>query len=645
MAFGPFHGEGSSGSGLPDPTAANNLLLSSEATWAQTPLDTIVAAVIADFLDEDGYVPPAILGSGSDISTKFLRGDKTWQTIEGGSGVPGGSSGQLQFNDGGAFGGAAGLTWAAVPKRLALNTTGNSAGYDYPGGPSLEDDSDNAGGPSLMFRKSRLTDGVDQYDELGKIMWAPRVPVSGQGAPYGRNPHVVEVGVRAMNPYDANICPMLYVAMGDGDQTGVFEDTFAKPLRLGVFSNGQIFMGRADDIAYAKTIYSDTDMGLIHIHNGDAGNYWPLLGLRQVGSQPIIKMLHSGDAAALIQCWEEGTPNVKKFEVPATGIIAPAYLGSGSPGISNFLRGDGSWAAPSVGAAGSDTQVQFNDGGALAGATFYWNKTTKRLGINVAPLVAFDSYEDAALGTTAGNYQRISRIAGKYGASGSFYKHLFLYRDTNGSDWTTIRLHDALGVDGTGGTPRTDTMCWWERDAYDTFHAWGNGANEWMRLGSAGLWVGAQEASQAALAGLLRVRQSTEAGTTAGNHSIISREFTANIGRSLHSVRKTGGASWTTLCLQDSVFVGTTWADAAGRLWWERHPNDAYQAWGDLTNEWMRLTSGGLKISGFGLGLTPITQRSHVIDPSGGGTVDAEARTAINAMLATLEAFGFHAAA
>jgi hypothetical protein len=36
-------------------------------------------------------------------------------------------------------------------------------------------------------------------------------------------------------------------------------------------------------------------------------------------------------------------------------------------GTSNFLRADGSWAAPTVSAAGSDTEVQFNSGGSLAG--------------------------------------------------------------------------------------------------------------------------------------------------------------------------------------------------------------------------------------------------------------------------------------
>jgi hypothetical protein len=38
-------------------------------------------------------------------------------------------------------------------------------------------------------------------------------------------------------------------------------------------------------------------------------------------------------------------------------------------------------------------------------------------------------------------------------------------------------------------------------------------------------------------------------------------------------------------------------------------------------------------------------QRAHVADPSGGATVDAEARTAINAILSSLENLGFHATA
>ena len=59
----------------------------------------------------------------------------------------------------------------------------------------------------------------------------------------------------------------------------------------------------------------------------------------------------------------------------------------------------------------------------------------------------------------------------------------------------------------------------------------------------------------------------------------------------------------------------------------------------------------GLRIRGNGsapaigfLGATPRARIAHVTDPAGGGTVDAEARTAINSILATLELFGFHSA-
>lgn len=43
------------------------------------------------------------------------------------------------------------------------------------------------------------------------------------------------------------------------------------------------------------------------------------------------------------------------------------------------------------------------------------------------------------------------------------------------------------------------------------------------------------------------------------------------------------------------------------------------------------------------LGATPIARKAHVADPAGGATVDAEARAAINAILVSLEDFGFHA--
>ena len=45
--------------------------------------------------------------TGTPSSSTYLRGDNTWATVSGGGGTPGGTSGEIQFNNGGAFDGAA----------------------------------------------------------------------------------------------------------------------------------------------------------------------------------------------------------------------------------------------------------------------------------------------------------------------------------------------------------------------------------------------------------------------------------------------------------------------------------------------------------------------------------------------------------
>ena len=62
-------------------------------------------------------------------------------------------------------------------------------------------------------------------------------------------------------------------------------------------------------------------------------------------------------------------------------------------------------------------------------------------------------------------------------------------------------------------------------------------------------------------------------------------------------------------------------------------------------------TATALEIQGEGNGkigffaASTIAQPSHIADPTGGGTVDAEARTAINSILADLATLGLQAAA
>lgn len=69
----------------------------------------------------------AYLGTGGGGATKFLREDNTWQTVTTG-GTPGGLSGQLQYNNAGAFAGDAGLTYNGATDELTAGSFIKSGG-------------------------------------------------------------------------------------------------------------------------------------------------------------------------------------------------------------------------------------------------------------------------------------------------------------------------------------------------------------------------------------------------------------------------------------------------------------------------------------------------------------------------------------
>lgn len=97
MAAGTIKGNNTAG------TANASDLTASQATAMLSPF------VASGASHAKGLVPDPGATSGT---TKFLREDATWATpAGGGGGSPGGSDTQVQFNDGGAFGGDAGLTF------------------------------------------------------------------------------------------------------------------------------------------------------------------------------------------------------------------------------------------------------------------------------------------------------------------------------------------------------------------------------------------------------------------------------------------------------------------------------------------------------------------------------------------------------
>ena len=73
----------------------------------------------------DGAVTVAKLPAGATATT-YLRGDGTWITPAGGGGTPGGSNGNVQFNNNGTFAGTNELLWNETDKRLEISVNNST---------------------------------------------------------------------------------------------------------------------------------------------------------------------------------------------------------------------------------------------------------------------------------------------------------------------------------------------------------------------------------------------------------------------------------------------------------------------------------------------------------------------------------------
>lgn len=107
------------------------------ASWigstAITTLGTIATGVWQGSKIAVGY-----LGSGTPAAGKYLDGGGSWTDLPaGGGGTPGGASGQVQTNNGGAFAGSPNLTFGSnrlvVGQTTGAVTVGPESGNSYPG--------------------------------------------------------------------------------------------------------------------------------------------------------------------------------------------------------------------------------------------------------------------------------------------------------------------------------------------------------------------------------------------------------------------------------------------------------------------------------------------------------------------------------
>lgn len=110
-------------------------------------------------------------------------------------------------------------------------------------------------------------------------------------------------------------------------------------------------------------------------------------------------------------------------------------------------------------------------------------------------------------------------------------------------------------------------------------------------------------------------------------------------------VYRTGNAKINVIGEHPGLEYGNVAATLGARTWMNSSSGDLYfdvASSGSWRTGIQIVSSGSAAAIGF-LGAAPQARILHVADPAGGATVDAEARSAINSILATLENFGFHA--
>ena len=203
----------------------------------------------------------------------------------------------------------------------------------------------------------------------------------------GMNTNFVDLGASALNRASGgNITGNITVAGGitiDGADVGAYLATnvYAQDSGaagdpsfswVGDTDNG-MFLGGTNNVDFATAgsarmrIAADGTVAI----NSTSASALDVAGGLNIGSGNVALVDATGqitslDTEYLVDLSAEDLTTLNASAL-SSGTVATARLGSGTASSSTFLRGDGSWQAVTAGVAGSDTQVQYNNGGALGG--------------------------------------------------------------------------------------------------------------------------------------------------------------------------------------------------------------------------------------------------------------------------------------
>jgi hypothetical protein len=176
-------------------------------------------------------------------------------------------------------------------------------------------------------------------------------------------------------------------------------------------------------------------------------------GVIRIGGQQIPGTLTANQA--LVANATSGIDKVIVANLVPTNIWANGAAGTGGQVLTSNSSGGVFWVAPSAGVAGSDTQIQFNDGGTLAGdAGLTFNKTTDTLSTNT--VLATSTVNAAVLSVGTSVVANTTRLAigtavgfqanGTIGTDGQI-----LYSNGTTAYWAAVPAGDITAVTAGSG--------------------------------------------------------------------------------------------------------------------------------------------------------------------------------------------------
>jgi hypothetical protein len=336
------------------------------------------------------------LTASANISASAFYGDGSNLTgISGGSGSPGGLNTQVQFNDAGAFGASADLTYNDTTNTLAVTgtlvATGSGTGYIF----SLSGSTiDSSFGGGLIQSKYALKTNDDILIDAGDV-----AGVDGDITLLAKTGQVIAAG---------------------GNQTDILAINSLGGV-VGSVNTIQTLDGAGIDVHSANALSLSgsaiTVTGPLDVQAGATGDILLVAGSSaELTADSTVAITSNNDVVEISANGVGATINLNSNVNATTNITASGHVSASTYyGDGSNLSGVGGGSA-----AGSDTYIQFNDGGTSFGgeANFTFNKTTDVFNVSGSTRItgALDQGND-----TAENYFRLSSHADRLDISEAFY--------------------------------------------------------------------------------------------------------------------------------------------------------------------------------------------------------------------------------